>query len=334
MAMKKLINDPMDAVDELVQGFVLANERLVRKDPRVNAVIRKDAPIAGKVAVVIGGGAGHEPLFLEYVGSGMADAAAHGQVFAAPSPDVVLAAVKGASSGSGVMLLYNNYEGDRLNFDMAQDMARAEGLEVEAVLINDEIASAPRGQEERRRGTTADLVVIKIAGAVAETRAPLAEAVRVTRKAVSWSRSLGVGLSSCTLPATGKDIFKIADDEMEIGMGLHGEPGVERTKLLTADETMERVLPLILADLPYRRGDEVILVINGYGGSTRMELFIANRKLRRMLSEAGIKVYATEIGEFCTSMEMKGLSVTLVKVDAELKRYFDMPCVSSFYTKP
>jgi len=334
MAMKKLINDPMDAVDELVEGFALANERLVRKHPRVNAVMRCDAPVAGKVAVVIGGGAGHEPLFLEYVGPGMADAAAHGQVFAAPSPDVVLAAVTSVSSGNGVMLLYNNYEGDRLNFDMAQDMARAEGIEVDTVLINDEVASAPRGQEAQRRGTTADHVVIKIAGATAETKAPLDEVLRITRKAVAGARSLGVGLSSCTLPATGKEIFEIADDEMEIGMGLHGEPGVERTKLLTADETMERVLPRILDDLPYGDGDEVILVINGYGGSTRMEMFIVNRKLRKMLAEAGIKVHATEVGEFCTSQEMKGISVTLVKVDDELKRYFDMPCQCPCYVKP
>jgi len=333
MAMKKLMNDPLNVVPELVEGFALANERLVHKHPRVNAVIRNDAPVPGKVAVVIGGGAGHEPLFLEYVGPGMADAAAHGQVFTSPSPDVILAAVRAVSSGRGVMLLYNNYEGDRLNFDMAQDMARDEGIEVVTVLINDEVASAPRGEEAQRRGTTADHVVIKIAGAIAETKAPLGEVVRVTSKAVSWARSLGVGLSSCTLPATGKEIFEIADDEMEIGMGLHGEPGVERMKLLRADETMERILPRIIDDLPYKGGDEVVLVINGYGGSTRMEMFIANRKLRSMLCEAGIKVHATEIGEFCTSQEMKGMSVTLVKVDDELKRYFDMPCLSPFYVR-
>jgi len=333
MAMKKLINDPQDVVDELVEGFVLANEGLVRKDPELNAVFRSDAPVEGKVAVVIGGGAGHEPLFLEYVGPGMADAAAHGQVFAAPSPDVILAAIRAVSAGRGVMLLYNNYEGDRLNFDMAQEIARGEGIEVETVLINDEIASAPPGQEEQRRGTTADHVVIKIAGAVAESGAALDEVVRVTGKAVAGSRSLGVGLSSCTLPATGKEIFEIADDEMEIGMGLHGERGVERIKLLTADETVERILPRIIEDLPYRSGDEVVLVINGYGGSTRMEMFIVNRKVRRMLAEAGIKVHATEVGEFCTSLEMKGISVTLVRLDDELKRYFDMPCRSAFYVK-
>ena len=334
MVMKKLINDPLDVVGELVEGFALANERLVHKHPDANVVIRNDAPVPDKVAVVIGDGAGHEPLFLEYVGPGMADAEAHGQIFASPSPDVILAAVRSVSSGNGVMLLYNNYEGDRLNFDMAQDMARDEGFEVVTVLITDEIASAPRGEEASRRGTTADHVVIKIAGAVAETKAPLDEVVRITNKAVSWSRSLGVGLSSCTLPATGKEIFEIADDQMEIGMGLHGEPGIERIDLLTADETMERILPRILEDLPYRAGDEVILVVNGYGGSTRMEMFIVNRKLRSMLADAGINVYATEIGEFCTSQEMKGMSITLVKIDDELKRYFDMPCQSPFYVKP
>lgn len=334
MVMKKLINDPSEVVDELVEGHVLANPHLVRKHPRVNVVIRKDAPVADKVGVVIGGGAGHEPLFLEYVGPGMADASAHGQIFAAPSPDVVIEAIRGVHSGKGVMLLYNNYAGDCLNFDMAQDMAREEGIEVETVLINDEIASAPKGREQERRGTTADHVVIKMAGAVAESKAPLSEVIRVTRKAVAGARSLGVGLSSCTLPATGKDIFEIADDEMEIGMGLHGEPGVERIKVLPADETIERIVPRLVEDLPYETGDEVILVINGYGGSTRMEMFIVNRKVRKMLADLGIKVYATDIGEFCTSQEMKGVSVTLVRVDEELKGYFDAPCQSAFYVKP
>ena len=200
-------------------------------------------------------------------------------------------------------------------------------------MINDEIASAPEGCEADRRGTTADHVVIKIAGAAAETKAPLGEVLRVTRKAIAGARSLGVGLSSCTLPATGREIFDIGDDEMEIGMGLHGEPGVERTKLLPADATVERMIPRLLEDLPYRDGDEVILVINGYGATTRMEMFIVNRKIRAMLAERNIQVYATDIGEFCTSQEMKGVSVTLVKVDDELKRYFDAPCKSSFYVR-
>ncbi len=333
MVMKKLINHPDYVVDELIEGYVLANPKLVRKHPRVNAIIRADAPVADKVGIVIGGGAGHEPLFLEYVGPGMADASAHGQIFAAPAAEVVLEAIRAVNAGKGVMLLYNNYAGDCLNFDMAQDMARDEGIEVETVLVNDEVASAPKGSEADRRGTTADHVVIKIAGAAAESKLPLSEVLRVTRKAIAGSRSLGVGLSSCTLPATGQDIFEIGDDEMEIGMGLHGEPGVERLKLLSADATVERMIPRIVEDLPYRGGDEVILVVNGYGATTRMEMFIVNRKIRAMLAERRIGVYATDIGEFCTSQEMKGLSITLVKVDGELKRFFDMPCKSPFYVR-
>ncbi len=333
MTMKKLINHPDDVVDELIEGYVLANSLVVRKHPQLNVIIRVDAPVANKVGVVVGGGAGHEPLFLEYVGPGMADASAHGQIFAAPSPQLVLEAIRSVNAGKGVMLLYNNYAGDCLNFDMAQDMARGDGIDVETVLINDEIASSPRGKESQRRGTTADHVVIKIAGAIAAAGAPLAEVVRLTRKSVAGSRSLGVGLSSCTLPATGRDIFEIGDDEMEIGMGLHGEPGFERMKLLSANQTVELIVPRIVEDLPYRKGDEIVLVINGYGGTTRMEMFIVNRKIRAMLCELGISVYHTDIGEFCTSQEMKGLSVTFVKLDDELKRCFDMPCKSSIYVR-
>jgi dihydroxyacetone kinase-like protein len=333
IVMKKLINDPKDVVHELVEGFILANENRLHKHPDVNAIIRNDAPIEGKVGIVVGGGAGHEPLFLEYVGKGMADAEAHGQIFAAPAPMIVLSAINAVNSGNGVMLLYNNYAGDVLNFDMAQDMAREEGIEVSTVLINDEIASAPKGREEERRGTTSDHIIIKIAGAAAERKLPLNEVVRLTKKAVDGSRSLGVALSSCTLPATGKEIFDLPDNKMEVGMGLHGEPGVERIDLLPADETMERIIPRIVEDLPYKRGDEIVLIVNGYGATTRMELFIANRKIRSMLSSLGISVYGTEIGEFCTSQEMKGISVTFIRLDDELKELYDEPCDSAAYKK-
>jgi dihydroxyacetone kinase-like protein len=333
MAMKKLINDPRNVVQELIDGFVLANEQKVRRHPKVNAVIRRDAPVAGKVGIVIGGGAGHEPLFLEYVGRGMADAEAHGQIFAAPSPTIVLEAIKAVDSGRGVILLYNNYAGDVLNFDMAQEKALAEGISVRTVLINDEIASASRGQEAQRRGTTADHIIIKIAGAAAEKMCPMEDVVRVTEKAIAGARTLGVALSSCTLPATGREIFDLPEDMMEVGMGLHGEPGVERTALLSADQTVEKIVPRIVEDLPYRRGDEIVLIINGYGATTRMELFIVNRKIRAMLSDLGIRVYGTEIGEFCTSQEMKGVSVTFIRLDDELKGLYDLPCDSPFYKK-
>ena len=334
MVMKKLINDPRNAVQELIEGFVLANERSVFKHPKVNAIIRRGAPIRDKVGIVIGGGAGHEPLFLEYVGRGMADAEAHGQIFAAPSPIIVHEAIKAVDAGKGVVLLYNNYAGDVLNFDMAQEKALAEGINVCTVLINDEVASAPRGQEEQRRGTTSDHIIIKIAGAAAESMFSLDDVLRVTRKAIAGSRSLGVALSSCTLPATGREIFDLPDDMMELGMGLHGEPGVERTVLLGADRTTEKIVPRIVEDLPYRKGDEVVLIVNGYGATTRMELFIVNRKVREMLADLGIRVYGTEVGEFCTSQEMKGVSVTFVRLDEELKRLYDQPCDSPFYKKP
>jgi dihydroxyacetone kinase-like protein len=333
MVMKKLINDPRNVVQELIEGFVLANEARVHKHPAVNAVIRNDAPVEGKVGIVIGGGAGHEPLFLEYLGKGMADAEAHGQIFAAPAPAIVFEAIKAVDGGQGVMLLYNNYAGDVMNFDLAQEMARAKGIRVETVLINDEIASAPRGREQDRRGTTADHIIIKIAGAAAERRLPMEEVLRVTRKAIAGARSLGVALSSCTLPATGREIFDLPDDKMEVGMGLHGEPGVARIDLLSADQTVERIVPLIVRDLPYKKGDRIILIVNGYGGTTRMEMFIVNRKARAMLAKLGIVVYATEIGEFCTSQEMKGLSVTFIRVDEELAELYDQPCDSAFYKK-
>jgi dihydroxyacetone kinase-like protein len=333
MQMKKLINDPRSVVQELMDGFVLANERTVYKHPRVNAVIRRDAPVKGKVGLVIGGGAGHEPLFLEYVGRGMADAEAHGQIFAAPSPSVVYEAIKAVDAGKGVVLLYNNYAGDVLNFDAAQEKARAEGIAVRTVLVNDEIASAPKGREAERRGTTSDHIVIKIAGAAAARMLSLDEVVRIAEKAVAGARSLGVALSSCTLPATGREIFDLPEDMMEVGMGLHGEPGVERIGLLAADPTVEKIVPRIVEDLPYRRGDEIVLIVNGYGATTRMELFIVNRKIRAMLEHLGIRVHATEIGEFCTSQEMKGASVTFIRLDDELKGLYDEPCDSPFYKK-
>ena len=333
MVMKKLINDPRNVVQELIEGFVLANERTVFKHPRVNAVIRCGAPFAGKVGLVIGGGAGHEPLFLEYVGRGMADAEAHGQVFAAPPPAAVYEAIRAVDAGKGVVLLYNNYAGDVLNFDAAQEKARAEGIDVRTVRVNDEIASAPRGQESERRGTTADHIVIKIAGAAAGRMLSIDEVVRITRKAIDGSRSLGVALSSCTLPATGREIFDLPEDQMEVGMGLHGEPGVERTALLRADPAVEKIVPRIVEDLPYRSGDRIVLIINGYGATTRMELLIINRKIRAMLADLGIQVHGTEIGEFCTSQEMKGASVTFVRLDDELSGLYDEPCDSPFYRK-
>jgi dihydroxyacetone kinase-like protein len=285
------------------------------------------------VGIVIGGGAGHEPLFLEYIGEGMADVEVHGQIFSSPSPDIIYEGIKAADSGKGVILLYNNYTGDVMNFDMAQEMARDEGILVDTVLINDEISSADKENKEDRRGTTADHLVIKIAGAVSQTDSDFQKVKKVIGKAVYNSRSLGVSLSPCTLPETGMATFEIEEGKMEFGMGLHGEAGIKKVEIMTADETAVTILDLLIDDLPYRKKDLVIALINGYGSTTRMEMFIMMRKIHRYLNDKGISVYASEVGEFCTSQEMAGISITLMKLDDELKKYYDMAANSPGYSK-
>ena len=330
--MHKLINNPEDIAVELIDGFIVTNKKSVTRISK-HVCARKDAPIDGKVGVVIGGGAGHEPLFLEFIGKGMADSSVHGQIFAAPTPDAILDAIKAADSGQGVILLYNNYAGDVLNFDMAQDFARMEGIKVETVLINDEISAFPPDQREERRGTTADHVVIHIAGAAAEAGLGFDELKAVIEKAVFNSRSLGVSTSACTLPETGMATFELPDGRMEFGMGIHGEAGVKQVDVMSANDTAEELLNSIIADLPYENGDEVIALINGYGATTRMEMFIMMRHMHKFLEEKGISVYDTELGEFCTAQEMAGVSVTLVKLDDELKKYYDMPADSPGYKR-
>jgi len=330
---KKLINNPDDIVNELIEGFVLINSSRVKRVGKSNAVARIDAPVKGKVGIVIGGGAGHEPLFLEYIGEGMADAEAHGQIFAAPSPDIVMDAIRAADGGRGVILLYNNYAGDVLNFGIAQETAREEGIQIETVLINDEISSAPPDRIEDRRGTTSDHLIIKIAGAASAAGLDMQSLVKLLRKAIFNSRSLGVSLSACSLPQTGLSTFTLEEGKMEFGMGLHGEAGVKKVDLLNADETARTILDYLIADLPYKAGDEVIVVVNGYGSTTRMEMFIVARKIYSYLSEKNMKIYSLELGEFCTSQEMAGISITLIKIDDDIKRYYDAKAVSPYYKK-
>ncbi|MEM7394924.1 MAG: dihydroxyacetone kinase subunit DhaK, partial [Verrucomicrobiota bacterium] len=235
--------------------------------------------------------------------------------------------------GKGVILLYNNYAGDVLNFDMAQDMARDDGILVDTVLINDEISAFPVEQMDERRGTTADHVIIKIAGTAAEAGLGFEEIKDLLKKAIFNSRSLGVSSSACTLPQTGKATFELPEGEIEFGMGLHGEAGVKRVPMMTADEAAVQLLDLILADLPFKSGDEVIALVNGYGSTTRMEMFLIMRKMHDYLKEKGISVYASELGEFCTAQEMAGVSVTLTKLDDEIKTYYDGPADSPGYKK-
>ena len=331
--MKKLINDPQNIVSELFEGFILINKRKVKRVKDLNVVARIDAPIQGKVGIVIGGGAGHEPLFLEYIGKGMADVEVHGQIFAAPAPDIILEAIKAADGDAGVILLYNNYAGDTMNFDMAQDMARDEDIKVDTILINDEISSAPLERSQDRRGTTSDHIIIKIAGASSESGLDFDSVKKLLGKAIYNSRSLGVSLSACTLPETGMSTFTLEEGKMEFGMGLHGEAGIKRVDLMSADKTTETILDLLIKDLPFNKGDEVISIVNGYGATTRMEMFIVMRRIHSYLGEKGILVYASEAGEFCTSQEMAGISITLIKMDDELKKYYDMAADSPGYIK-
>ncbi|MCL5069801.1 MAG: dihydroxyacetone kinase subunit DhaK [Actinobacteria bacterium] len=331
--MKKLINDPSNIVDELIDGFVYMDKGRIKRIGRFTAVARIDAPIKNKVGIVIGGGAGHEPLFIEYVGKGMADAEAHGQIFASPSSSIILEAIKVADSGSGVLLVYCNYAGDVMNFNIAQENARKLGIKVETVLIYDDISSAPNERKEDRRGTTATPIIIKIAGAAAESGMKFNDLKKLLEKVSFNSRSCGVSLSACTLPETGLATFSLEEGKMEFGMGLHGEAGIKTVDIMTADQTTVTILDLLIKDLPFNSGDEVIALVNGYGSTTRMEMFIIMKKIHEYLNDKNIYIYSSELGEFCTSQEMAGISITLIKIDEEIKKYYDMVADSSGYKK-
>lgn len=334
MSSKKLINDPERAPLEATEGYVAMERGRVRQVPGMTVVARSEMPIEGRVGVVIGGGSGHEPLFLEFVGKGMADAAAAGAVFTSPGPDLILAATQEVHGGAGVVYIFGNYAGDNMNFDLASEMAAAEGIETRIVRVWDDVASAPPDRIDDRRGTAADLFVIKIAGAAAERGMNLDEVYRVASKARDRSRSLGVALSSCTLPGMKKPIFEIADDVMMVGMGLHGEPGMKETQLVSADEASRLMMEPLLEELDLGAGDEVALLVNGYGSTTRLELNIMARAAARILEERGVALYDGAVGNFCTSLEMAGCSFTLLHLDDELKDLWDDAAWSSGFAKP
>lgn len=329
---KKILNDPRDVVPELLEGVVAAYGGRVRQLPGVTALVKTHLP-PGKVGLLIGGGSGHEPLFPCLIGENMADGAACGHVFAAPAPDIILEATRALDQGKGVLYLYGNYAGDNMNFDIAAELAADEGIAVRTVRIWDDVASAPPDRVDERRGIAGDLLVIKIAGAVSASSDDLEEVVRVTTKARDNTRTIGVALAAGSIPETGEPTFVLAEDEIEIGMGLHGEPGVSRGKMMPADELVAKMMAAVLADLPFLEGDEVVLLVNDLGATTWMELLIMARAAHRILKEEGIAVYDTIIGSYCTCQEMAGASITLTKLDEEIKHYYDMPARSLGYTK-
>jgi dihydroxyacetone kinase len=324
--MKKIINSPEKVVDEMVEGIVKAYPYHFRRAPNSNrALVLADAPIKGKVGIATGGGSGHLPLFLGFVGRGLADGVAIGDVFSSPSAREMFTVTKAIDGGKGVLYLYGNYSGDRINFDMAAEMAEGEGIHVETCIGTDDVASAPPEEKEHRRGIAGLFYAYKIAGAKAADRASLNEVKEITDRTITNTRTMGVALSPCTIPAAGEPTFSIGEDEMEIGMGIHGERGVERGKLKTADKIAEIITKRIIEDLPFKSEDEVSVLVNGLGATAPQELFILYRKVSDILDKQRIRIYRSFIGEYATSMEMKGASVTLFKLDDELKKLLDAP---------
>jgi dihydroxyacetone kinase-like protein len=323
--MKKLINNPEAVVSELLEGIVLAHPDHVRKLENADVLVRANAPAAGKVALVSGGGSGHEPAHGGYVGKGMLDGAVAGAVFTSPTPDQVYEAIKAVDGGAGVLLIIKNYTGDIMNFEMAKEMAETEGIKVESVVVNDDVAVENSLYTAGRRGIAGTLLIHKIAGAKAEAGASIEEVKAVAEKVVANVRSMGMALTPCIVPAAGKPNFTLAEDEVEIGMGIHGEPGTHREALRPVDEIVEHMVGRIWTDMPLAAGEEVAVMVNGLAATPLMELYIVNRKVHQLLAEKEVKVYKSFVGEFMTSLEMAGCSVTLLKLDQELKALLDAP---------
>ncbi|PZN13557.1 MAG: dihydroxyacetone kinase subunit DhaK [Bacillota bacterium] len=323
--MKKLINRVEAVVDEATQGLGLAHPDLVRVNREPRFVARADAPVQGKVALVSGGGSGHEPLHGGYVGRGMLDAACPGEVFTSPVPDQMVEAAKAVHGGAGVLFIVKNYTGDVMNFELAAELLQAEGIQVRSVLVADDVAVENSLYTAGRRGVGGTVFVEKIAGAAAEAGASLDEVERIARKVSENSRSMGMALTSCTVPAKGSPTFELAEDEMEIGIGIHGEPGRERMKLRSADEITEMLAGPVIEDLGLKAGEQVIAMVNGMGGTPLMELYIVYRKLAQLLDGRGIRIARNLVGNYITSLEMQGCSITLLRADDELIRLWDAP---------
>ena len=323
--MKKLINDPKNVVNESVAGFEAAHSQLVRVSHDPLYIVRTDAPVAGKVGIVSGGGSGHEPLHGGFVGPGMLDAAVPGPVFTSPTPDPILAATKAVDGGAGVLYIVKNYTGDVLNFETAADLAAAENIEVRSVVINDDVAVKDSLYTAGRRGVAGTVLVEKIAGASAERGDDLAAVATLAEKVNSQVRSMGIALTPCVVPHAGEPSFTLADDEIEIGVGIHGEPGRERIKLQPADAIVDRILTPIIDDIPFVSGDKVLLFVNGMGGTPQIELYIVFRRAAEVLEEKGIEVTRSLVGNYTTSLEMQGMSITVLKLDDELTALWDAP---------
>jgi dihydroxyacetone kinase-like protein len=323
--LKKLINDPDAVTREALEGMEVAHGDRLRVSYEPAYVVRADAPVQGKVGIVSGGGAGHVPMHGGFVGPGMLDAACPGEVFTSPTPDQMLDATQAVNGGAGVLHIVKNYTGDVLNFEMAADLAKGEGIEVEAVVINDDVAVEDSLYTAGRRGVGATVLAEKICGAAAEAGRSLAEVAELCRRVNGEARSMGMALTPCITPSSGEPSFELADDEMEIGIGIHGEPGRYREKLGPATSVVERLATAIVDDLPFQSGDRVLAFVNGMGGTPLIELYIVYRDLARFLEGRGIAIARNLIGNYITSLEMAGCSITLLRLDDELTGLWDAP---------
>lgn len=330
--MKKLINRPEDFVDEVVDGLLLAHpDQLRAVTPDRRALVRADAPGAGRVGIVTGGGSGHLPAFLGYVGVGLCSGVAVGNVFSSPSAEQMHEATKAVDGGAGVLYLYGNYGGDVFNFDLAGDLAELDGITTRTVLVTDDALSAPAERREERRGVAGMVFAFKVAGAAAERGDDLDRVAELAQLAVDATRTVGVGLSPTILPEAGRPTFELADGEMEIGIGIHGEPGQHRGALETADEVGDRLVGAILADIELTAGDRVAVMVNGLGATPAEELYLIYRRVHGALSDRGVAVHRPYVGEYATSLEMAGASVTVMRLDDELTRLLDAPASSPFF---
>ena len=323
--MKKFVNDPAKFVPEMLEGIALANPGKLKYEPKYNIIYRADRPKKDRVSVIQGSGSGHEPAHVMAVGPGMLDAASPGNVFAAPPMEYCLECIKLMNSPKGVLVLINNYQGDRMNWDMAIEMAQAEGIDVKPFIIDDDVAVQNSSYTVGRRGVAGNFFVIKACGAAAKKGASLDDLLKLAAKVNANVRSMGVALTSCTPPAKGKPIFEIGDDEMEVGVGIHGEPGRRRDKMKPADAILDEIFDAVSKDLPFKKGDRVALMINGLGGTPPSELYVLYRKAALRSKALGLEIVRNYVGNYCTSLEMAGASLTLLKLDKEIEDLLAAP---------
>lgn len=330
--MKKIINARSDVVEEMIDGFLAAYPEWYERLGTEKAFLYKGRR-KGKVALVIGGGSGHEPMFSGFAGRGLADAVVCGNIFAAPNPQLIMEAAKAVDEGKGVLFLYGNYAGDNLNFDVAEELCRDAGIVTGHIRVQDDCASAPRAMKEDRRGIAGDVFAIQIAGAACDEGWDLQEVVRITQKACDQIGTIGLAIRPGIVPNTGRETFQLGESEIEYGMGMHGEPGIERTQMQPADVLVERMYGEVRKDMELKPGDEVAVLVNSLGSTTLLELSIANRRLSQMLRQDGVRMIDCDLKSYVTCQEMGGFSITLFRLDEELKRYYAAPCRSPYYAK-